>query len=284
MYNKQKLILKISEKHQGGKIMLEKDIALQLKRLEEIQKRTNEFLKTQTEAINEVLKTIALLREKAEKFEPEEATEEVKAIDSMTYSELKSILSDPETAPETLEKVFAIMQTQPLPAVPNSLKGKLYRVLYENPNVSKKILCDLSVIAGWRIKRDMTTDPKTPLEALINIYSKDAKKCNPYTYEYTRTHAYRILYRNRNLPKEFITAMAEGKIEMNLEWFLENSAVTEEDVMKYVKYLCSKPMGCREEDELFQIIEKRHVSAEMRRLIESTNYERAKSWLLEKKV
>ena len=74
--------------------------------------------------------------------------------------------------------------------------------------------------------------------------------------------------------------MAEGNIEMNINWFLNSCNVSDEDVMKYVKYLCSESNSWNEY-ELIQIILKRHVSDEMSKLIESTDYERAKKALFD---
>lgn len=250
-----------------------RDINFHVKRIEEILNErdkiladTYKSLKAQNKKINEEVKAIKLLNEKAR---IEKERKEIRGIENMTYAELKSILIDTRTDTQTLEAVFEKMQTNSLTAISNQAKGKLYRILYENPNISEKILCGLSIIAGPRLKSEMAVNPNMPAGALKNLY-----------LESEREYKFKILYLNPNVPKEFITEMAEGNIEMNINWFLNSCNVSDEDVMKYVKYLCSESNSWNEY-ELIQIILKRHVSDEMSKLIESTDYERAKKALFD---
>ncbi len=247
--------------------MLERDIELQLKEIKRIQKRTDAFLKKQEEAINKVLETIEILNKKAKELEIEQIKNEVRTVENVSYYELRDILKDEKTNTETLEMIFEEMTTNPKMKVSNQAKGKLYRFFYENPNVSEKILCGLTLIGGSRLKGEMAMNPNMPAKVLKTLYS-----------EPNGEYAFKILYRNPKVPKELLTAMAEGEIEMNLNWFLNNEDVTDEDVMQYVKQLCSE-QSYWNECELVQIILKRHLSDEICQLIKSTGYEKAKKIL-----
>lgn len=247
--------------------MLERDIELQLKEIKRIQKRTDAFLKKQEEAINKVLETIEILNKKAKELEIEQIKNEVRTVENVSYYELRDILKDEKTNTETLEMIFEEMTTNPKMKVSNQAKGKLYRFFYENPNVSEKILCGLTLIGGSRLKGEMAMNPNMPAKVLKTLYS-----------EPNGEYAFKILYRNPKVPKELLTAMAEGEIEMNLNWFLNNEDVTDEDVMQYVKQLCSE-QSYWNECELVQIILKRHLSDEICQLIKSTGYEKAKKVL-----
>ena len=254
--------------------MLKRDIEFQLKEIKRIQKRTDAFLKRtdaflkkQEEAINKVLENIEVLNEKARELKPEQIKKEVRSIENMSYYDLKDILNDERTDTETLEMIFEEMTTNPKLEVSNQAKGKLYRFFYENPNVSEKILCGLTLIGGSRLKGEMAMNPNMPAKVLKTLYS-----------EPNGEYAFKILYRNPKVPKELLTAMAEGEIEMNLNWFLNNEDVTDEDVMQYVKQLCSE-QSYWNECELVQIILKRHLSDEICQLIKSTGYEKAKKIL-----
>lgn len=247
--------------------MLERDIELQLKEIKRIQKRTDAFLKKQEEAINKVLETIEILNKKAKELEIEQIKNEVRTVENVSYYELRDILKDEKTNTETLEMIFEEMTTNPKMKVSNQAKGKLYRFFYENPNVSEKILCGLTLIGGSRLKGEMAMNPNMPAKVLKTLYS-----------EPNGEYAFKILYRNPKVPKELLTAMAEGEIEMNLNWFLNNEDVTDEDVMQYVKQLCSE-QSYWNECELVQIILKRHLSDEICQLIKSTSYEKAKKIL-----
>ena len=247
--------------------MLERDIELQLKEIKRIQKRTDAFLKKQEEAINKVLETIEILNKKAKELEIEQIKNEVRTVENVSYYELRDILKDEKTNTETLEMIFEEMTTNPKMKVSNQAKGKLYRFFYENPNVSEKILCGLTLIGGSMLKGEMAMNPNMPAKVLKTLYS-----------EPNGEYAFKILYRNPKVPKELLTAMAEGEIEMNLNWFLNNEDVTDEDVMQYVKQLCSE-QSYWNECELVQIILKRHLSDEICQLIKSTGYEKAKKIL-----
>ena len=247
--------------------MLERDIELQLKEIKRIQKRTDAFLKKQEEAINKVLETIEILNKKAKELEIEQIKNEVRTVENVSYYELRDILKDEKTNTETLEMIFEEMTTNPKMKVSNQAKGKLYRFFYENPNVSEKILCGLTLIGGSRLKGEMAMNPNMPAKVLKTLYS-----------EPNGEYAFKILYRNPKVPKELLTAMAEGEIEMNLNWSLNNEDVTDEDVMQYVKQLCSE-QSYWNECELVQIILKRHLSDEICQLIKSTGYEKAKKIL-----
>lgn len=247
--------------------MLERDIELQLKEIKRIQKRTDAFLKKQEEAINKVLETIEILNKKAKELETEQIKNEVRTVENMSYYELRDILKDEKTNTETLEMIFEEMTTNPKMKVSNQAKGKLYRFFYENPNVSEKILCGLTLIGGSRLKGEMAMNPNMPAEVLKKLYS-----------DTNGEYAFKILYRNPKVPKELLTAMSKGEIEMNINWFLNNEAVTDEDVMRYVEQLCSE-QSYWNECELVQIILKRRPSEEMFQLIKNTGYERAKKIL-----
>ena len=228
--------------------MLEKEIKLQYEEIKKIQERTTEFLEKQEKALDKVIKTL----------------------DALTYEKLKDVVRDDKTSSQALDEIYKELRENPKVKIDDKSKAALYAMIYQNSNVSEKILIDLSLNGGFNIKMDMAQNPKTPQEALKNLYNDD----NSLIVKY--------ILSNPSMPRELITEMAEGKVKMMSRWFLKSKLVTDKELLKYVRRLCLETSK-KSDHELMKVIAMRKLSNEMIDLIKNSNHEGSKKALEDKK-
>lgn len=228
--------------------MLEKEIKLQYEEIKKIQKRTTEFLEKQEKALDKVIKNL----------------------DALTYEKLKDVVRDDKTSSQALDEIYKELRENPKVKIDDKSKAALYAMIYQNSNVSEKILIDLSLNGGFNIKMDMAQNPKTPQEALKNLYNDD----NSIIVKY--------ILSNPSMPRELITEMAEGKVKMMSRWFLKSKLVTDKELLKYVHRLCLETSK-KSDHELMKVIAMRKLSNEMIDLIKNSNHEGSKKALEDKK-
>ena len=246
--------------------MLEKEIKLQYEEIKKIQKRTTEFLEKQEKALDKVIKNLDALYEKAQETIKNEALD----VENMTYEKLKDVVRDDKTSSQALDEIYKELRENPKVKIDEKSKAALYAMIYQNSNVSEKILIDLSLNGGFNIKMDMAQNPKTPQEALKNLYNDD----NSIIVKY--------ILSNPSMPRELITEMAEGKVKMMSRWFLKSKLVTDKELLKYVHRLCLETSK-KSDHELMKVIAMRKLSNEMIDLIKNSNHEGSKKALEDKK-